>query len=58
MAKALRRICFFMMLEIVAFRPVLASQIRRRRAHFRPPLYPDTLAELRSATGKGKHDQN
>src|SRR6266567_1121526 len=47
MAKALSRISFFMMVEIVAFRRVLASQIRRRRAYFRPAPDPDTLAEPR-----------
>src|SRR6266404_7195007 len=47
MAKALSRISFFMMLEIVAFRRVLASQIPARHAHFRPAPYLDTLAEAR-----------
>jgi len=48
-----------MMLEIVAFRRVLASQNSRAPDHFRTVAYPDTLAEPeRFATGKGKHDQN
>src|SRR6266568_9009266 len=55
MAKALSRISFFMMVEIVAFRRVLASQIRRRRAYFRPAPDPDTLAEPRGLRA-GKED--
>src|SRR5438128_90665 len=58
MAKALSRICFFMMVEIVACRRTLASQIPRRRAHFRAVPFAATppAPERRQTSAISRHD--